>query len=272
MRSSRRTPTAIAMSAAPDPRPLDAVQRAFAAHVRDPANAPAPPDVPEPRMRVYRELFFNNIDSLLAANFPVIRSLHDDDGWHALVRAFYATHRARTPLFTEIGREFVAFLERRAAADAGDPPFFSELARHEWSELALALDEQELDGIAVDPDGDCESGIPIVSPLARIAAYRFPVHRIGPDFRPDAPSPQPTLLMLVRDRGDDVRFLEIDALTALLFERLHRNETDAGSTCVDAMLAELGRNGDGALRASGLAMLGWLRERDAILGTRRDPP
>ena len=118
-----------------------AAQYAFAAHIRDPEHAPAPADVEPRRMAVYTELFYNNIESLLAANFPVIRRLHDDDAWHERVRDFYREHRSRTPLFTEIAREFIRHLERRAESGAGDPPFLLELAHYEWSELALSLDE-----------------------------------------------------------------------------------------------------------------------------------
>ncbi|HKX55116.1 MAG TPA: putative DNA-binding domain-containing protein, partial [Xanthomonadales bacterium] len=34
---------------------------AFAAHIRNPAVAPAPADVEDRRMQIYRDLFFNNI-------------------------------------------------------------------------------------------------------------------------------------------------------------------------------------------------------------------
>ena len=66
------------MSAVPETGATRAAQYAFAAHIRDPEHAPAPGDVEPRRMAVYTELFYNNIESLLAANFPVIRRLHDD--------------------------------------------------------------------------------------------------------------------------------------------------------------------------------------------------
>ncbi len=106
-----------------------------------------------------------------------------------------------------------------------------------------------------------------MSPLARVLAYRFPVHRIRPDYRPDEAPAQPTLILLARDRNDEIRFLEIDALTALLFERLEANTTVTGRAVLDALLAELGRDDD-AVRASGVAILNLLRDRDALLGTR----
>lgn len=254
------------MSARPDVS-ASAMQHAFAAHLRDPAHAPAPDDVEPRRMAIYTELFFNNIESLLSANFPVIRSLYDDKAWHALVRAFYRDHRCHTPLFTDIARELIRYLETRAESQAGDPPFLVELAHYEWSELALSLDETDLAAIERNANGDVVDGIPVASPLARVLGYRFPVHRISADFRPDAPPPQPTLILLTRDRADALHFLEIDALTALLFERLQQNTTVSGRACLDALLTALGRD-EPALRDSGLGILRHLRERDALLGTR----
>jgi hypothetical protein len=253
------------MSAAPERSATHALQRAFAAHVRDPAHAPAPAGIEPRRMAVYTELFFNNVESLISANFPVMRSLYGDDEWRAFVRAFYRDHACHTPLFTDLARELMRYLDTRA--DAGDPPFLAELAHYEWSELALTIDEAEIEHVAHDPRGDVVDGIPAVSPLARVLAYRFPVHRIRPDYRPAEAPAQPTLILLVRDRSDAIRFVEIDALTALLFERLVANTTASGRAVLDALLAELGRDDD-AVRASGLAILNLLRDRDALLGTR----
>src|SRR5262245_31185449 len=94
-----------------DPSVTPTLQSAFAAHLRDPEHAPAPADIEPRRMAIYTDLFFNNIESLVAANFPVIRTLYDDDAWRTLLRAFYREHRCHTPLFTEIAREFMRWLE-----------------------------------------------------------------------------------------------------------------------------------------------------------------
>jgi hypothetical protein len=218
-------------------------------------------------MAVYTDLFFNNIESLLSANFPVIRTLYDDDAWRTLVRGFYSEHRCHTPLFTEIAREFIRWLEARRDTGAGDAPFLVELAHYEWSELCAEIDEADIAAVPHDPLGDVVDGIPVVSPLARVLAYRFPVHRICADFQPAQAPPNPTLILLTRDRGDELRFLEVDALTALLFERLAANAQMTGRECLEALLAELGRD-DEAARASGLATLDRLRDRDALLGSR----
>ena len=59
-------------------------QYALARHVRDPGAHPPPPGIEDRRLAIYRDLFLNGIDSLLAGNFPVIRRTLGDEAWGAL--------------------------------------------------------------------------------------------------------------------------------------------------------------------------------------------
>lgn len=255
------------MSPPAEPSRTQGLQRHFAACIRAPESVDLPDGVAPERMAVYRELFFNNVEGLLSANFPVIRSLRGDEAWYALARDFLREHRAQTPLFPEFAREFLRYLERRQGEDRGDPPFLLELAHYEWAELALSLDEHEIADAAHDPDGDPVAGVPVVSPLAWPLGYRYPVHRIRPDYQPDAAPDEPTLLLLVRDRADEVGFMEINAITAMLIERLQENTRSTGLEVLDALLAEVAPDHVEKLRDGGIAMLRELRRRDAILGT-----
>ena len=63
-------------------------QYAFAAHIRDPHNTQAPDGIEDRRMAIYRELFFNNLRSLLSNMFPVLKKLHTPERWNVLVRQF----------------------------------------------------------------------------------------------------------------------------------------------------------------------------------------
>jgi len=229
--------------------------------------APVPAGVDDRRMRVYRELVYANMESFISSNFPVIRSLYDDAQWENLAREFLREHRCHTPLFPEFGREFLRWLETRQEQGRGDPPWLLELAHYEWAELALSLDEADIDALAHDPDGDPQHAIPVISPLACVLAYRFPVHRISADFRPAEAPDEPTLLLLVRGRDDTVRFHEINALSALLVERLQQNTEASGSDCLEALLADYDAATAANLRVAGEAMLQELKEREAILGT-----
>jgi hypothetical protein len=178
------------------PEKLAAQQSRFAAHIRNPDKSAAPADVEDRRMAIYRDLFFNNIRKFLSTNFPVLRQLYSDGDWDILVRDFFTEHRCRTPLFPELPREFLQYLQEVRQTREGDPPFMLELAHYEWAELALSLDQHEFSNVAADPEGDLLDGIPVLSPLAWPLSYRFPVHRIRPDYQPaEAPAKATHLLV-----------------------------------------------------------------------------
>lgn len=255
------------MSALPEPGRTRSLQYQFTAHLRDPQHCPAPAGIEDRRMEIYRDLVFSNVEMFLSANFPVIRTLYDENAWNVLTRDFLREHQCHTPLFPEFGREFLRYVEARQQRGVDDPPFLLELAHYEWAELALSLDENDLDAVPHDAAGDPLRGVPVVSPVACVLGYRFPVQLIGPDFRPDEAPEQPTLLLLVRGRDDEVRFHEIDALSAMLIERLQQNSQLSGLQCLDALLAERGDADAAALREAGKDVLLQLKAYAAILGT-----
>ena len=246
------------------PPTLRAQEHALAAHVRDPAATPPPPGMEERRLKIYRELFYNSIEGLLAGNFPVIRRTLGDAPWHALVRAFYAGHRARTPLFTEIGREFVEYLQARG--DALDPPWLAELAHYEWVELALQIAADELP--AHDAGGDLLAGRPVLSPLAWPLAYRWPVAHIGPDHRPMEPPVAPTLLLVRRDAGGLVHFSRLSPLVFRLLQLLAAPGARSGGAVIAALAAEAMAPDVNAFVADGEAMLRRLHAEGVVLGTQ----
>jgi uncharacterized protein len=116
--------------------------------------------------------------------------------------------------------------------------------------------------------GDVVAGVPVVSPLAWVLGYRFPVQRISAEYRPLEAPADPTLLLLIRDRRDQVSFLEINALTAALIERLQANGTATGADIVATLLAEVAPGNAAALQQAGCDILRNLHAREALLGTR----
>jgi hypothetical protein len=247
-----------------------ATQRAFAAHIRDPDHAPRPADVEERRMAIYRDLFFNNISGLLEGAFPVLRKLLGHDHWRGLVRDFMVRHRSQTPLFLELSQEFLDYLgTTRAGEDTEDPPFLLELAHYEWVELALGVSDDEPDPRHADPNGDLLEGHPVVSPLAWNLTYRFPVHRIGPDFQPAEPPGAPTHLVVYRNRSERIEFLEINAITQRLLTLLQEDVPHTGREALHLIATELTHPCPDTVIAAGSRMLADLRRRDVILGTRR---
>ena len=206
----------------PVPVQLREQQLQLATYLRNPERFPAPSAIEDRRLKVYRELFFNNISSLLAGMFPVIRSLYGEAGWARLVRDFYESHRCETPYFPAIAEEFITWLQHMPVLPDGKP-FLLELAQYEWSELALATSEETVSVDGVDHEGDLLAGVPVVSPLVWPLVYRFPVHRIGVDFQPDAVPDIPTCLLVYRNADDKVCFVESNPASIRLMELLQKN-------------------------------------------------
>lgn len=240
-------------------------QLAFAAHLRDPARVPPPAGIEPRRMQIYRDLFINNVAGLLAGTFPVAKRILGDDGWAALVRRFYASHKAHTPYFLELPREFVEWLGAGAGGDV--PPFLAELAHYEWIELALSVSEVEPPVAGIDATGDLLAGRPVLSPLAWPLAYRWPVQRLSVDFRPTEAPATPTFIVVHRQSDGQVAFLEIDAPTARLLELMDSDVDQSGREMLAAVAAEVGAGDAQAFVERGRTMLEQLRTRGIVLGT-----
>lgn len=249
------------------PERLREQQFGFAAHLRDPALHPAPPAIEDRRLAVYRELFFNSIRDLLSGNFPVIRRLFGEERWSALVRDFYRDYRCQTPLFPEIAREFIRYLD--GIDLPADAPWLRELAHYEWVELALDISENDPAAMDAEADGDLLDGQPLPSPLAWALAYAWPVHRISEDFRPLEAPPQPSFLLVQRDDEGGVRFNEITALVFRLLQRLDEAPQLSGREQLLALAQEAGAPDEQAFLVEGAAMLQQLRLARVLIGTRR---
>ncbi|UZR27604.1 HvfC family RiPP maturation protein [Methylococcus mesophilus] len=216
------------------------LQREFASHIRDPARYPAPAGVPSERIAIYRELLYNNIESFVGNGFPVVKRILGEERWNSLVRDFFARHVCTTPYFSEICEEFLAYLEEERNLGGDDPPFLFELAHYEWVELALAIHPAEafLRSAGLPPNWP-ERRVEI-SPLAWHLGYRYPVHRIDPDFIPDSPPETPSFLLVYRGRDERVRFLESPPLLHRLFELFDEARSAVLGRHIERLAAETG--------------------------------
>ena len=243
-------------------------QYAFANHIRDPDNNPAPAGAEDRRMAVYRDLFFNNLRNLLSQTFPVLRKLHTPERWDQLVRGFMVEHKAQTPYFLEIPQEFQAWLQGSFEPQEGDYPFLVELAHYEWVELALSVSELDNDMEGIDADGDLLDGIPVKSALAWAFAYQYPVHRISADFLPEKPSGQPTFLAVCRKANDDMDFMELNPVTARLLELVEGNDNRSGRQLLEDLAGEIGYPDVEAFVAHGSDALRQMRDAEIVIGVK----
>lgn len=223
-------------------------QFSLARHLRDPQRHAPPPGIEARRLKVYHELFYGAIEGLLAGSFPVLRQTLGEPCWYARVRDFYANYRSQTPLFTEIAEAFIDYLQGIEL----DAPWQLELAHYEWIEAQLYLSDAE--DPAHDPQGDLLQGEPLLSCTARVLAYRWPVDRIGLDYQPQEAPELPTLLLVYRDAGLQVRFARL----APMAYRLLTEVRGTGLARLHAL------SGD---QEQGLALLESLRAQGIIIGT-----
>jgi len=239
-------------------------QLQFAGHIRNPDEKPRPARVSSKRMRVYTQIVFNNLESSVSACFPICKKLLGARRWKRLVREFFAQHQCASPLFRKIPEEFLQFLQ--TAQDV--PPYLYSLAHYEWVELAVSVDDVEVDEEKIDTDGDLLDGIPVFVPAMVLLSYDYPVHLISPRNKPAERLAQPMHLLVFRDAEDNVRFIELNPVTARLLDLLQSKEL----TCHQALqqvAAELQHPDPQAVIQFGFGVLEDLTQQGVILGSRR---
>lgn len=240
----------------------------FTAHIRDPDNNAIPDGIESRRMKIYSELFYNNIEGFVSSTFPVLKSIYEHDHWHKMVRDFFIKHRCQSPYFLEISQEFLAYLQNERQPQTEDPVFLLELAHYEWVELALLISDESIDIKGINPNGDLLASHPVISPLAWSLAYQFPVHKIDPDFLPEAIPEASSYLVVYRDRNDNIEFMELNPVTARLIQLLNENTELTGLQAIEQIAEELQSNDIEMIIENGHAALQELQQHGILLGTR----
>lgn len=213
-------------------RGFQETQLAFIDHLKDPEQNRFDHGIEDRRMKIYRELFFNNVAGFLSSGFPVLESLYNKDDWQALARRFFADHECRSPYFIDISKEFVEYLSNEYRPSEIDPPFLNELAHYEWLELAMSIkkpDQEVRYWNGQDPYRSVS-----MSALATLVCYQYPVHQIRSDFRPTEPG-EPVYIVVYRDDDEDVQFTLVNAVTAHLLNILQQES----SVSVEHLLAAM---------------------------------
>jgi uncharacterized protein len=193
------------------PKSAQELLQDFAQHVRRPI-----PASDHAGLAVYQRLFINNVRLMLAQSFPVMHALLGSNQFDQWVAIFYAAHRAQTPRFTELAPEFLSFCQTLLAENShlafGHPTqALIELLHYEWIETELALSNAE------KQVPECLSGMLMLSPLARVLAYQYPVHQISAKQPPSNVVPtEATFLLVWRDDDFEVKFQALNAASVQL--------------------------------------------------------
>jgi len=244
------------------------MQSVFTQHMRDPENNPAPAGIEDRRIKIYRELVYNNIEGFIATSFPVLRKIIADEQWHQMMRDYVSNHQSHTPLFPKMPQEFIHYLEHERVEDSADYPFLLELAHYEWIETSIAMDSREISFEGVERQGDLLEGIPVLSSLAMPLAYQWPVHMISPDNLPEILPEQATYIVIYRDRQDEVGFIELNPVSAKLLEECSNENTRTGKEILLSIVEQLQHPNPEAVINGGLEIMQDFKSKDIILGTK----
>ncbi|WP_051145142.1 DUF2063 domain-containing protein [Thiomicrorhabdus sp. Kp2] len=209
----------------PDSLPyFQQLQKQFTAYIRDPEKNNYAPgseqEIETRRLKIYEALFFNNLHGFFSQLFPVCKEVLGEPRWAEMVREYMVKHQSQTPLFHELGEEFLDFLQNEFNPQEDDPQFLLELAHYEWVELALATSEErgfisQNKASTIDLDAKYE-----LSPVAWPLAYEWPVHKIAKRYQPTEKPVEVTTLLVYRSEVDNEPAEKIDfmALTPLLYQ------------------------------------------------------
>lgn len=245
------------------------IQKQFAGHIRNPEHIPLRDDVEDRRMNIYRELFYNNIEGFISSAFPVLRKFYNEADWHAMVRSFMVQHKAHSPYFLEISQEFLKYFQDTHIMRDCDPAFAIELSHYEWVELALTVEDEEIDINNIDPNGDLLQSRPALSTLAWNLTYQWPVHQLSLDNHPSEAPEQTTHIIVYRDRSDKVRFVVINSVTAVLLQLFEENAELNGQQACEIIAQQMQHPNPEVVVQGGLAALEDLKEKGILLGTYR---
>ena len=248
------------------------MQYQFAAHIRNPEDNKKPDGLEARRMKIYSDLFFNNVEDFISNTYPVLKSITPEDKWQEMIRDYFSSHLSQTPLFPEMPREFLKYLETERN-NPDDPAFIKELAHYEWVELALMTSEldQDINWDNIDCEGELLNAHPVLSPLAWPLTYQYPVQNIGPDFMPESPGELATHLLIYRDQNDEIHFIELNPVSALLLQLISENNQLTTKEILENIAAQLNHPDPDVVIQGGYQILQDLKERNVILGVNKTP-
>lgn len=201
-------------------RPFQQYQAEFNAYLRNPAQQLKPHGINAKRLTIYREIVFNNFLSSISACFPVLLSLIGKRRFKRLVRHCFASHHFNSPLFADIPKTFVDFLQNLNLTQQELPPYTDQLAHYEWIELQLAkLPDnagETFQVTVIQQTSDLADLIPQLPDAHQLLHYDYPVHQLS---KRHAQLPaSPTYLLVFRKADFKIAFIQLNAMTFYLLQ------------------------------------------------------
>lgn len=220
------------------------------------------PEAAAERLAVYRRMVHVRLRDAVADFLPKTAARLGRPRLQREIAQFMAEAAPAAPYFWRVTGEFLAWAQPRWATDTSLPDYLLELALHEWSEAEVGNDPAGVEAASGEP---LALDRPVqLDGTVRLRRYRFAVHRAS---ETEAPAPEPTALLVYRDRSDhQVRMLELTPRAAAVTARLLAGEPlQAALTgaCADLELAL-----DDEFLAAMAGYFADLAERGALLGAK----
>jgi len=209
---------------------------------------------PVGQLDIYREQFWLRHVGSLDEDYPTLRHLLGQSGFHDLCVAYLEAHPSRSFLLRDLGDKMADFVASVAPYE-GDP-LLEDCARTEWAfiEAFDAADAPRFDpSVLASIDDDAWPLVTIAFPPAlRRLALRYPAHDFRTSVRKgeDPPRPPRRDAWVVVFRDDLVRYIDVDAASFALLGELAAG-APLGAAC--ERVAEAA-GGEDALQA---ALPGW---------------
>ncbi len=202
------------------------IQHDLGAWLRGQDSSSQPFDNVEPRrLAIYKRLIHNNIQQFLRAGFPVLQEVLSAAQWQRLSANFIAHHQAHSPLFSEIGAEFVDFIATINAPQRVQdelPPWLFELAHYERLEVDVL--HANFDDSLQAVETVTESTVLHLNSTAQVAIYNYPVASISRTELPTQELAEPYCILVYREPGaEQVRFMQLNSMTAGVLAELQAN-------------------------------------------------
>ncbi len=176
------------------------------------------PNVDANRLRHYRRLVRNVFDDTLRRAYPITVEDLTQDEWAFMVDAFMGEAAPQTPYIWKMPFEFYEFALNADFAGRFNKPYLDDLLYFEWIEIELFTMPDKV-APRVRFDGDFMQDRIVANPESKVIELEYPIHRVGTASAVLQKGRHFVLAFRVQDSGQ-VRFVEIDALLALLWQRL----------------------------------------------------
>ena len=203
--------------------PHQQYQAAFNAYLRNPEQQVKPKGVNTKRINIYREIVFNNFSASICACFPVLLSLLGKRRFNKLARYCFANHHFGSPLFADISKAFVVFLQTLDLSLHDLPLFTAQLAHYEWVELHVAKlpdkPESRSPVCVIEQASDLAKVILQLAPAHMLLRYDYPVQQLSRKHANLAASH--TYLLVFRKANFNIEFIQLNAVTYHLLQRIH---------------------------------------------------